>query len=919
MPLRLPKLLLAACLLGLAGCSEDSAPETPAARGGAVARGAAPQPEAEVRFTEVAAEAGLRFRHEAAEGLFYIVDEMGPGAAWLDADGDGDLDAYVVQGGRIYLTERGEPQPNRFFRNLGDGRFADETEASGAGDRGYGIGCAAADYDNDGDTDLYVTNVGPDVLLENDGTGRFTDVTASAGLGEAGCSSSAAFVDVDRDGLLDLYVAVYLPWTPKIEVPCYDRGGQQDYCHPSSYPPGQDRLYRNLGEGRFADITDAAGIGQRPAYGLGVVGADFNRDGHTDLYVANDKQGNFLWLGDGEGRFREAATELGCAYNGSGVPEAGMGILCEDLDVDGDFDLLVTHFARETNTLYRNEGGMFADATDETRLAAFGVADTSFGIGLLDVENDGVPEVFIASGAVIRSARPRRPDHPYAEPNQLLRWRADGRFEDVTARAGPGLQLVEMSRGAVLGDYDEDGDVDVLVTNNRGDLHLLRNDSATAGHHWLRVRTIGTTSNRDGIGAVVEVVAGARRARRLVAPHQGYASSHDPRLHFGLGPEAGDPAAVTIQWPSGRVERWGGLALDRTHVLREGEGDDADAAPVATAAALSDDAPHAVRPAAPVPPLSAAATEELKSLGARTSELAKAGKVREARAAAAQWVERCREIAGYDHPQLRGCIVSEARLTAGVEGPAAADLVLVREIERHRQDADPQHPTIAFLLAERAELARKAGRTQAAEPLLKEALELAEANEATRGLFSALVRQSLAQLAELDGRWHDAARDAGLAAGQLNGAQMFDQAASLRQLEGTALRKLRDYTRAEESFREALRLRRRVHGAKSAEVAMTKSLLGAVLGDQGRNNEGEVLLREALAQLERGESPQRELQVAGSKRDLGNLLAPQQRFAEAEPLLAAALEVFRRELGMDAPATVELRENLERVRTAMQR
>jgi len=909
--MRLPRPPLLAPLV-LAACAESPPPA---------------QSRPGVVFTEVASEVGLVFEHEASEGAFTIVEVMGPGGALFDADGDGDLDAYLVQGGRIYRTELGEPAPNRFFRNEG-GRFRDDTQASGAGDTAYGIGCAAADYDNDGDTDLYLTNVGPDVLLENDGSGRFRDVTEHAGLGEAGCSSSAAFLDYDDDGLLDLYVAVYVPWTPEIEIPCFDREGRRDYCHPMNYPPAQDRLYRNRGDGTFADATEEAGIGGQAGYGLGVVAADFDGDGRIDVYVANDKQANLLWINAGGGRFREMATELGCAYNGDGTPEAGMGLMCEDLDVDGDFDILVTHFLGETNTFYRNEGGSFVDATAIARFAAFGVEETSFGVGLLDAENDGTPEIFIASGAVLRKPTLARPDHLYAERNLLLRFGADGRCTDVTDAAGPGLALVEMSRGAVFGDYDEDGDVDILVCNNRGPAQLLRNDSPAAGNHWIRIDAVGTESNRDGIGAVVSVTAGERRGRRQVTPHYSYASSSDVRAHFGLGPmvpglSGALGADVVIEWPSGLVEQWRGLAVDRVHALEEGSGSAVGAAALAPGAPAGEEpqssSPGRVRPPRPSVELAPEARSELDELAARTSGLASAARLAEALPLAEQWVERARELGGYDHPHLVQGIVTRSKIVAALQGPAAAEALLRRETQRYRAETDADHPALAIFAVELAGRARALGRVDEAGAQLEEALRICEICYGPKSREVADRLMALGTLMDQRSRWFDATKHyARAAASYAELAGDGEPTAAAYQSLGTAHRKLRAYVQAERAYREALRINTALHGRDSVQAATSLSQLGATCGDQGRFDEGEEMVREALAVFERHPGTERALYVATTERNLGGVLVGSRRFEEAEEVFERALRVYESQLGPDHASTLEIRDNLDKVRRAQE-
>ncbi|MBT8485496.1 MAG: VCBS repeat-containing protein [Phycisphaerae bacterium] len=722
--------LAGAVLLTAAGCAK---PPEPAATPAPAADGT--HPTDAIVFREVAEASGISFRHDASEGQYFIVEEMGPGGALFDADGDGDLDLYLVQGGRIPGTAIGVVRPNRFYRNDGAGMFTDETEGSGAGDTGYGMGCAAADYDNDGDVDLYVTNVGPDVLLANDGTGRFTDVTESVGLGAAGFSTSAAFTDYDGDGHLDLYVAVYIAWTPAVEATAPAPRGEPDYRNPIAYPPGQDRLYRARGDGTFEDVTDTAGVGGRPFYGLGVVSADFDHDQDADIFVANDHQANFLWRNEGDGTFREVAMEAGCAYNGDGQPEAGMGIVCEDVDRDGDFDLLLMHFSGETNTFYRNEGGLFTDDTRVSRLADFGVADTGFGAGWLDADLDTEFELFIANGAVNRPPVPIIPDEPYAERNRLLAFNDTGRFEDITTRSGSGLELAAMSRGALFGDIDEDGDVDIVVTNNRGPVHVLRNETRT-GRHWLAVRAVGVASNRDAIGAIVRAEIGDRVTRRLVTRHDSYCSSRDPRVHFGLG--AARTADVTIAWPSGRVDDFGPLAADRVHVLREGDG---------TPVTLAGD------PSVPANP--AVAVDAVDVLRERAERQRQRGAWLEAALTLERAVAAAGDVPAEATAQLHRDL-GDSYLKLRDYTRAAAALGRAYEIFaaiRGRRDV-----RTAIALSEWSTALSKEGRLGDAERGVREALAILEEQTGADSIFAATARRDLAAVLVSQNRL-EAARD----------------------------------------------------------------------------------------------------------------------------------------------------------------
>ncbi len=553
---------IAACALTLFSCREPHSPPPPPP------------------FVEVAAASGIDFVHEnGATGKFYFPEQMGAGAAFVDVDNDSFLDIYLIQSGPLSPTSSPEPATNALYRNRGDGSFEPITESAGVGDDGYGSGIAAADFDGDGWVDLYVTNFGRNTLYRNRGTdadGRvgFDDVTETTGVGDPGYSTSAAFVDYDADGDLDLFVCNYVDWSFEIERPCLGSSGLPGYCNPMAYQrPQADTLYRNDGAGpegevRFTDVSTASGIATVEATGLGIVTADFDGDGWVDIYVANDAMANHLWRNNGDGTFSEEALIRGAAFNATGQPEGSMGITTEDVDVDGDWDLFMTHLSGETNTFYRNAGGSFRDVTDALDLGSVSHAYTGFGTGLFDHDNDGVLDLFIANGKVQTR---HLQDHPiraadgslrydYSEPNQLFRGQLDGRFEDVSAMAGDAFAQTEVSRGAAFGDYDNDGDVDILVANNGGPVRLLRNEVG-GENHFLSVETVGR-NDRDSLGAVVELHRNGRIVRRQVQPAYSYCSSNDPRLHFGLG-ELAEVERLTVVWPDGTSQDLLNVAADQ--------------------------------------------------------------------------------------------------------------------------------------------------------------------------------------------------------------------------------------------------------------------------------------------------------------------------------------------------------------------
>ena len=514
-------------------------------------------------FAESAEARGLRFVHRSGHRERFLMPEiMAGGAALVDLDGDGDLDAYLVQSGG-----NGQLPPNRLYRNRGDGTFEEITEGSGAGDRGYGMGVAAGDYDNDGDLDLYVTNVGPNVLLRNDGGGRFTDVTAIAGVGHEGFGSSAAFVDYDHDGDLDLFALNYLAWSVGTELACSNSLGMPDYCSPQNYDaPAFDVLYRNEGDGTFTDVTRAAGLEEAIGTGLGVLCGDFDADGWIDLFVANDGMEDHLWINRGDGTFRNEALFAGCAVDESGKTKAGMGVAAADVDDDGDLDLLVGNLADETDSFFRNDGGYF---TDVTAVAGLGVTSrpfTRFGMAWLDFDNDGALDLYQVNGRVMLQADPPGED-PYAEPNLLFRGAAGSRFDEVRPRGGTRLPLVATSRAAAFGDIDGDGGLDVLVVNRDARAHLLRNVVPARGH-WIAFRALDE-HGRDALGATITLRAGDRTIRRDVRSAYSYLAANDPRVHVGLGPHE-TVTDVQVQWVDGTRESFGTFDAGAVVTLRRG-------------------------------------------------------------------------------------------------------------------------------------------------------------------------------------------------------------------------------------------------------------------------------------------------------------------------------------------------------------
>ncbi|PYR89575.1 MAG: hypothetical protein DMF84_24025 [Acidobacteria bacterium] len=535
-------------------------------------------------FQEIAAQVGLNFRHfTGATGEYFMPEIMGSGAALFDYDNDGDLDVYLIQGTALehgkkplFPPPAGWKPGNRLFRNMlsetGKLQFVDVTESAGVGHDGYGMGAATGDYDNDGFLDLYVTNVGQNVLYHNNGDGTFTERTREAGVDDPRWSTGAAFLDYDGDGYLDLFVANYLDFTVKGNKRCYAPTGEPDYCTPMAYKAVPSRLFHNLGHGKFMDVTDASGIGSSYGPALGVLCADFNGDDRTDIFVANDTAANRLWLNQGDGTFRETALEAGVAYNADGRAKAGMGVTGEDIDNHGRLTVLVTNLTREGATVFHgNDKGLFEDVTVQYGLAEPTFAFTGFGTKWLDYDNDGRPDLFIANGAVSIVESLRGGPYPYGQRNLLFHNEAREKFHDASDVAGPAFQRIDVGRGAAVGDIDNDGAVDILVTNNNGPVRLLHNEIGPR-QHWLQVRLEGVRSNRFGIGARVAVLRDGQEPRwRRVHTDSSYLSASDVRVHFGLG-KSSDIRGVMVRWPDGSEERWDSVQPDKVVVLRQGSG-----------------------------------------------------------------------------------------------------------------------------------------------------------------------------------------------------------------------------------------------------------------------------------------------------------------------------------------------------------
>jgi hypothetical protein len=533
-----------------------------------------PQPE---WFVDRTVESGIDFVHvNGMSGQLYMPEILGPGVAVFDYDNDGDLDIYLVQSGGFDRRQGND----RLYRNdlavRADGTrmlaFTDVTAASGIEARGYGMGVAAGDVNNDGWVDLYLTKFdAPNQLFRNNGNGTFTDVSEASGTDHHSWSVSAAFVDIDRDGWLDLFVGNYLRYRLDGNTRCSSPAGAPDYCTPASYPALPDRLYRNQRNGRFGDATTRARVAGEFGPALGVSTADFNGDGWMDIYVANDGQENQLWVNRHDGTFENGALLAGVALPQSGKAEGSMGVDAGDFDNDGDEDLVMTELTAEGSNLFVNDGtGVFTDRSTASAIGPASLPFTGFGAVWLDFDNDGLLDLATANGTVqiVEALRQAGDPFPMHQKKLLLRNAGGGRLEDVTAKAGAAFALSEVGRGVAAGDVDNDGDVDLLIGNNNGRTRLLINQAAT--RHWLGLRLVGPA--RDMVGARVEIVrANGRSLWRRSRTDGSYGSASDPRVLVGLADEAG-AVDVRVRWPSGRTETFAQVMVDRYVTLTEGTG-----------------------------------------------------------------------------------------------------------------------------------------------------------------------------------------------------------------------------------------------------------------------------------------------------------------------------------------------------------
>ncbi len=546
------------------GCRQPASTGNPA---GAPQADVAPGP---ICFNDLTSETGITFRHtDGSSGHRYIVESVSAGLALFDYDADGLIDIYFLNGTPLRGSQDKSRPTNALYRNEGNWRFRDVSQEAGVADPGYGLGVAVGDYDNDGNVDLYLNNFGPNVLYRNRGDGTFTDVTKSAGVQNGDkVGAGASFLDIEGDGDLDLYVANYVDFTYENHVPC-TIGGLPAYAGPLYYEPVPDVLYRNNGDGTFTDVSEESGIGRHAGSGMGMVCCDYDNDGDQDIFVCNDSRRNFFFRNDGKGRFEEVALVVGIAYNFFGDANASMGVDCADYNNDGYLDFFMTNYQGETPVLYQNsEAGFFDDVSRRTGAGAGTYPYVTWGVGMVDFDNDTHRDLFIACGHLDDNVELRDDTTAYAVKNVLLRNDGSNRFEDVSASAGNGMAVRQSSRGAAFDDLDNDGDIDVVVLNSRQPPSILRNDS-TNDNHWIQVRLVGTKSNRDAVGARVQVVAGSLVQIDEVHSGRGYQSHFGSRLHFGLG-QHDRVDRVEVRWPSGAVDVIKDVEVDRLITIEEG-------------------------------------------------------------------------------------------------------------------------------------------------------------------------------------------------------------------------------------------------------------------------------------------------------------------------------------------------------------
>jgi hypothetical protein len=558
------------------GPSPTSASTTVAPQGPpAVAATPAPvRPSGPITFTDVTAQAGIHFRHNnGGFGKKYLPETMGSGVCVIDYDNDGWPDLVFINSAdwQGHKTHRTTPA---LYHNNHDGTFTDVTKQSGLDLEMYGLGCAVGDYDNDGYDDLYITAIGGSHLFRNLGNGHFANVTAKAGVADSGFPASAVWFDYDHDGRLDLFVAHYVEWSADTDQFCSLDGTHKSYCTPERYKGESARLYRNLGDGRFEDATKKAGLYDPSSKSLGIALVDPDNDGWLSLFVTNDTQPNKLWHNNRNGTFTEQGFSAGVAYNDAGKARAGMGTDAADYDGSGRQSIAIGNFTNESLSLYQNQGGgLFLDEAIPAGLSEPSSRLLTFGLFFFDYDLDGLPDIFAADGHVADDVSVLQPSLHYAEPPLLFRNRGKGKFENMSDKVGPAMRQAVVARGTAYLDYDNDGDLDIVVSTNNGPARLLRNDNGNK-NDMLCVKLVGTKSNRDAIGAKVTVVnTSGAKTMEMVKTGSSYLSQSELPLTFGLGkPAAGKTVSVEISWPSGRKESLAHVGADQFITVEEGKG-----------------------------------------------------------------------------------------------------------------------------------------------------------------------------------------------------------------------------------------------------------------------------------------------------------------------------------------------------------
>ena len=523
-----------------------------------------------VTFTDISTPAGIKFTHNAGKaGKKYLPETLGSGGAFLDADGDGWQDILLINSKD--WTPKGRKSLHALYRNNKNGTFTNITAGSGLDVEMYGLGVSVGDYDNDGKDDVYITALEGDRLFHNEGAGKFRDVTKTSGINNANFGTSAAWFDYDRDGKLDLFVANYVQWTVKNDLWCSLDGVTKSYCTPESFKGTSSKLYRNSGGGKFEDVSQKAGVGDPNSKSLGITVFDYNSDGWSDLFVANDTQPNKLYKNNKNGTFTEEGMMAGVAFGEDGVARGAMGVDAADYDRSGKAHLLVGNFSNQMLGLYHNEGsGLFVDEAPRSAVGRESLLSLAFGVFFFDYDLDGYPDILTANGHIEEEIGRVQPKVQYKQSPLLFRNTGKGKFENVTSKMGTTFTRPIVARGAAYADIDKDGDLDVLLTSNHGPAYLFRNDGGNK-NHWINIRTVGSKANRNGIGAVVRIDSASGKQWSVVRSGSSYCSQSDLALTFGLGKDT-KVTALEIEWPGGAKQKLTNINADQFVTVDEVKG-----------------------------------------------------------------------------------------------------------------------------------------------------------------------------------------------------------------------------------------------------------------------------------------------------------------------------------------------------------